>query len=68
MLCENLSSGFRTVLTKKHCIATEGGQMLEISDLEVLYCLCSENKSADQPCGFVFALAKSRFSHSSSDS
>ena len=41
-----------------------------IKEVEGLYCLCSENKDADQLrdtvqliCAFVFAYAKSRFPH-----
>ena len=56
---------------KPGCTATENGQRFEISDLlSGLYYLCSENKGTDQLCGyreadrvFVFAYAKSRFSH-----
>ena len=47
------------------------GLKFRIKKVEGLYYLCSENKSADQLCGvaaqlicvFVFAYAKSRFSH-----
>ena len=50
---------------KPGCTTTEDDTRLEISDLE-----SSENKGADQLCGyrelvwaFVFAYTKSRFSH-----
>ena len=57
---------------KPGCTATEDGWRLEISILKVegLYFLCGENKGADQLavtaqliCVFVFAYAKSLFSH-----
>ena len=57
---------------KPGCAASDDHWRLDISDLEVegLYNLCGENKGADQCavtaqliCGFVFAYAKSRFSH-----
>ena len=36
----------------------------QIKQVEGLYYLCSKNKGADQLiCAFVFAFAKSRFSH-----
>ena len=44
--------------------------MFRIKEVEGLYCLCSENKGADQLCNycaaglqFVFVYVKSRFSH-----
>ena len=59
---------------KAGCTAIKDGEMLEISDLGsqgIVYYTCSENKGADQLrgntarliCVFVFAKAKSLFSH-----
>ena len=40
------------------------GLNFRFKEVEGLHYLCSENKGADQLCGyFVFAYAKSRFSH-----
>ena len=58
---------------KPGCTTTQDGKKLEISYLGsrgIIYYLCSVNKGADQLsgtakliCVFVFAYAKSRFSH-----
>ena len=64
----NLFSGFPTRFNTKQAVQPQrmaGGLKVLIG----LYYLCSENKGADQLhgycaiCTFVFACAKSRFSH-----
>ena len=40
-----------------------GSFKFRISEVVGLYYLCGENKGAAQLCAFVFAYAKSRFSH-----
>ena len=54
------------VRLKPGCSATEDCKRLEIlylKGVEGLYYPCSENKGTKLICVFVFAYAKSRFSH-----
>ena len=74
-LWENKASGFPTrchteQAVEPHKIAT--GLKFCIKEVEGLYYLCSENKGADLTakliCVFVFAMAKSQFSHNEAQS
>ena len=66
-MCENRSSGFPTGSDTNQAVLSQkmarGLKFCIIYEVEGLYCLCSENKGADQLCVFVFAYAKIRFSH-----
>ena len=62
----NLSSGFPTRSDTNQNAQPQKmarGLKIRIEEVEGLYCLCSENKEADQLiCGLVFEYEKSRFS------
>ena len=70
---ENLSSGFSTRPGTNRAVQPQKmarGLKLPIKKVEGLYYQCSQNKGPDQLCSyrlltcvFVFAFAKSRFSH-----
>ena len=56
--------GFRPGPTQTRLCSHRNAKRLEISDLvKGLYYPCSANKGADQLRAFVFAYAKSQFSH-----
>ena len=74
MTRENLSLGFLTRSDTNQAVQPHKmarGSKFQIQKVEGLYNLSSENKGADQLrsvtaqliCAFVFAYAKSRFSH-----
>ena len=67
MTRENLPSGFQTRSNTNWAVKPQKiARCLTFRtwEEEGLYYLCSENKGADQLiCGFVFAYAKSQFSH-----
>ena len=71
---ENLSSGFRTRSNTNWTVQPQKmvrGLKFRIQEVEGLYYLCSENKGADQLCGYSTAdlhlcfctYKKQRFSH-----
>ena len=63
---ENPSLGFPTRSVTNWAVQPQkmaGGLKSRIKKEEGLYYLCSENKGAELICFFVFANAKSRFSH-----